>query len=258
MAKDLAVSEQPKELAVIEKHEITPSIWNVIKDMAPMMFRSRLFGVSSEDQAAAILLKGYECGFGFANSFDLIQVIQGKPGVSPRGALALIMQSPHIKEVKIERIVDSEGEYMGHSCTMTRDNKMTYTAQFTLEDAKRACLVKDDSGWKKYPENMCLWRAVGFCADVVAPDITSGMTNLMKMPEAYGVALTEGGDIIDVQPKPEQPVNTVFAPSRTELTLNDLVAKYGPEKIMEVNNGMIPASQSEVNAVAQLLESVGA
>lgn len=262
---DLAAND-PKELAIVEKHEITPGIWNVIKDMAPMMFRSRLFGVSSEDQAAAILLKGYECGFGFANSFDLIQVIQGKPGVSPRGALALIMQSPHIKEVKIERIVDSEGEYMGHSCTMTRDNKMTYTAQFTLEDAKRACLVKDDSGWKKYPENMCLWRAVGFCADVVAPDITSGMTNLMKMPEAYGVALTEGGDIIDVNPQPEKmaarpiqsPAPTISASVHIEPTLNDLVAKYGPEKIMEVNNGMIPASQNEVNAVAQLLESVGA
>lgn len=242
----LVLSETTASLAVVENRQITPSVWSIIKDMAPTIFESRLFGVSSEAQATAILIKGYECGFGFANSFDMIQVVQGRPGVSPRGALALIMQSPRISDVKIERIVDGKGGYVGHSCTMTRDNKMSYTAKFTMEDAKRAGLIKQDSGWDKYPENMCLWRAVGFCADVIAPDITSGMTSLMKMPEQYGVALTENGDIIDVSPKSE----TVAKP---QISLNDLVNRYGPEKIMEVNNGMIPGNQNEVDAVAELL-----
>ena len=249
------MSDETKELAVLEKHEITPGVWGMIKEMAPMMHASRLFGVSSVEQASAILLKGYECGFGFANSFDLIQVIQGKPGVSPRGALALIMQSPHIKEVKIERMVDSKGAYLGHSCSMTRDNKMSYTAKFTLEDAKRAGLIKQDSGWEKYPENMCLWRAVGFCADVVAPDITSGMTSLMKQPEAYGVALTEGGDIIDVSAKSVSSTTSIQSPAHTELTLDQLISRYSPAKIMEANGNKIPGTQEEINAVAELLES---
>ena len=47
---------------------------------------------------------------------------------------------------------------------------------------------------------MCLWRTVGFAADVVFPDVTAGMTTLMKAPEMYGVALTEGGDVIDATP----------------------------------------------------------
>ncbi len=245
------VPSDSTELAVSFKHEITPGIWNVIKDMAPMMHESRLFGVSSVAQATAILVKGYECGFGFANSFDLIQVVQGKPGVSPRGALALIMQNSEITKIEIKAILDDKGKYIGHSCHMERGKKISYTSTFTLEDAKRAGLIKPDSGWEKYPENMCQWRAIGFCADVVAPDITSGMTGLMKAPEQYGVALSESGDIIDVEPKR---VNA--APAPTELTLNDLVNKYGPEKIMEVNAGMIPATQNEVNTVAKLLESV--
>jgi len=234
----------------VVKHELTAPVWNMIKEMAPTMHASRLFGVSSEDQAKAILVKGYECGFGLANSFDFIQVIQGKPGVVPRGALALIMQSPEITSVKVERLADGKN-FIGYQCTMTRGKKLTYTAKFTMEDAKRAGLIKDDSGWTKYPENMCLWRSVGFCADVVAPDITGGMTGLMKAPEAYGVALSEQGDVIDLQPVGVREAS----PQHTEPTLNDLLDKFTPEQIMEANNGNIPATQDEVNKVAELLSA---
>lgn len=242
-------------LATLElKREISPSVWGMIREMAPVMHESRLFGVASVAQATAILIKGYECGFGFASSFDMIQVIQGKPSVSPRGALALIMQSPEITNMEIKRLVDDKGNYVGHSCTMERKSKRTkYTAQFTLEDAARAGLIKDDSGWKKYPENMCLWRAVGFCADVIAPDISSGMTSLMKMPEAYGVALTPEGDIIDLKSSEAIKPAQVAAPA---LTLNDLVEKFGPEQIMAANSGTIPGTQAEINAVAIKLGGV--
>jgi hypothetical protein len=237
-------------LAVVEQRTVTPDIWNMISSMAPMMYKSRLFGVTSEDQAAAIMLKGYEVGFAFAASFDLVQVIQGRPGVCPRGALALILNSPKITEVKIERMT-KDGDFQGYKCTMTRVNGFTHTSQFTLDDAKRAGLVKPDSGWQKYPENMCQWRAIGFCADVVAPDITSGLTGLMKMPEQYGVALTAEGDLIDVN---HINVSVPALPqSQYQLTLNDLISVYSAEQIMTANNGAIPGTQEEINAVAEKL-----
>lgn len=245
---------QEKYLAVIEeKRDLTPAIWTMIKDMAPVMHNSRLFGVVSVEQATAIMIKGYEVGFGFAASFDLIQVIQGKPGVSPRGCMALILNSPKIKNVEVNRMTDKTGAFEGYSCTMTRDNGFTFTAQFTLEDAKRAGLIKPDSGWEKYPENMCQWRAIGFCADVVAPDITSGLTNILKMPEQFDLGIDDIGNFVDVKAA-NPPQHTEKKPA--EITLNDLVDRYGPEKIMEINDGMIPATQEEVNIVAEKLASV--
>ena len=222
--------------------ELTPAIWKMIVEIAPAMYKARLFGVTSVEQAEAIMLKGYELGLSITASFDFVQVIQGKPGLSPRGALALIHSSPLIKELKITRLED-KGRFIGYECFMQRaDNGFSYTSRFTMEMAQKAGLVKADSGWQKYEENMCLWRTVGFTADVVAPDITAGMTTLMKAPEMYGVALTEGGDVIDATPA-----------SVNVDPLQDLITQYGAEKILEVC-GNIPTTPDEVEAARVKLE----
>lgn len=64
--------------------ELTPSVWDMLKEIAPVMHVSRLFGVSSPEQATAIMLKGYELGLGVTSSFEFIHVIEGKPSLSPR------------------------------------------------------------------------------------------------------------------------------------------------------------------------------
>jgi len=249
-------SHQPVSLAT---RELTPQIWQMINQMAPVMYRSRMFGSTSVEQATAVMLKGYEMGLSITASFELIQVIQGKPGLSPRGAMALLLNSPKIKTIKVEKIV-KDGKFVGFSCYMERVNGFGYTATFTLDDAKKADLVKPGSGWEKYPENMCQWRAIGFAADVVAPDITSGMTNIMKMPEQYGVVLNEGGDVIEATATTvidAQPVQSVPT-SQSNITLEMLVDLYGAEAIMIANEGKIPADQAEVNEVASKLAGVTA
>jgi hypothetical protein len=219
--------EQTNALALSPQRELTPAIWGMIAQMAPVMYKSRLFGVSSEEQATGIMLKG-------------------KPGLTPRGAMALLLNSPKIKKITINRILDASGKYQGHECSMSRDNGFEYTVRFTLEDAKRAGLIKPGGGWESYPENMCQWRAVGFCADVVAPDIVAGMTNIMKMPEQYGVTLTNSGDIIDAVP-------TIVTPT---ITLDQLLAKYDPDMIMTALDGRLPSTDAEVAQVAAMLGGV--
>jgi hypothetical protein len=206
-----------------------------------------MFGVASIEQAAAIMLKGYELGFGLAASFEFVKPILGKPELTPRGALAILHGNPEIEKIEIRRLADSSGVYIGHECSMRRRSGFEYTVKWTLADAQRAGLIKPGSGWENYPENMCLWRAVGFCADVVAPDLTAGATLLMKAPEQYGVALSAGGDVIEGQ---VQPVST---PMPEPIVLTDLVERYGPEAVMAANGGKIPATAVEVVAVARTL-----
>jgi len=216
--------------------ELTPAIWRMIGEIAPVMYKARLFGVISPEQAAAIMLKGYELGLSTTASFEFVQVIQGKPALSPRGAMALLLSSKIVKDIQIKRM-EKNGKFEGFECTMIRENGFSHTSRFTLEDAQRAGLMKPDSGWSKYPENMCMWRAVGFAADVVAPDVTAGMTTLMKAPEMYGVALTEGGDVI-VDATPVANIDP----------LQDLINQYGAERIMLVCNNAIPQTPDEIEA----------
>jgi hypothetical protein len=237
--KTTAIEKQKTEIIpTAATRELTPGVWAMIEKMAPVMHKAHLFGVTSPDQAAAIMLKGYELGLSITASFELVQVIQGKPALSPRGAMAILLSHPAVQEIKIERITDEKKNFFGYQCHMTRKNGFSFVGAFTLEDARRAGLLKPDSGWVKYPENMCMWRAVGFAADVVFPDVTAGMTSLMKAPEMYGVALTQGGDVIDV-------------PSVDPL--QELVNDFGAERVMEANDGKIPTND-QVEEVRRKLQ----
>ncbi|HAX96125.1 MAG TPA: hypothetical protein DCY35_06355 [Prolixibacteraceae bacterium] len=108
---------------------------------------------------------------------------------------------------------------------------------------------------------MAMWRAIGFAADVICPDITGGMTTFLKAAEQFNVEVDDAGNFIRVVDSPLLPAEAnekpVEADKTPQLTLNDLVEKYGPEKIMEVNNGLIPTTLDEVLKVAKLLEEAG-
>lgn len=252
---EMTVVEGHTSLVLRPERELTPQIWQMISSMAPVMFKSRLFGVISQEAAAAIMLKGYELGLSITASFEFINVVQGKPGLSPRGALALMHTHPDIENVEVRRIANGT-QYVGHECTIRRRGGFEYTARFTLEDARKAGLVKSDSGWEKYPENMCMWRAVGFAADVACPDITAGMTAIMKMPEALGVELGQNGEILQVEYRNDPPPAGYQAASNqspASQTLEELLTRHGPEAIMVANGGKIPATQDEVNLVAEKL-----
>ena len=239
------------ELMIRKQRELTPSIWEMITAMAPAMHASRFFGVSSPEQASAIMIKGYELGLGLAASFEFITVIQGRPALVPKGALALIQDSPRCAGVKIEDIKDDKGNPERCRVWMKRDNGFEYTVEFSMADAKRAGLVKPGGGWETYPANMLRWRAVGFCADVVFPDLIGGL----KRADDLGADLTSSGEVIEVSWAEVKPTS---APTITEeptpaITLDVLIAQVGPEKVLEANGGLIPATAADVVRVAETL-----
>lgn len=235
----------------VRTNEITLSRWEVINQLAPAAHASRLFGVSSPAAAAMIMAKGAELGLPFTASFDLIHVIDNKPGLSPRGALAILHASPEIARIDIRPLTDDKGVYLGHECTIERRNGFAYTAQFTLADARRADLIKPKSAWEKYPVNMCLWRAVGFAADVVAPDIIGGM----KTADQYGAELTVDGDVVPGQwANQETPGND--GPDETAdaaIAAQALVEEYGADAVLRANGGSIPATLEEIDAARYAL-----
>jgi len=260
-----------KELPVVRESPRIPTqeIWNTIQAIAPTMHMAACFGVGSPEQAAAIMLKGYELGLSLSGSFEFIHIIEGRPALSPRGALALIIASPLCAGVKIDDLKDDKGNPTGCRVWMKRSNGFEYTVKWSVEDAKQAGVVKPSSGWEKYPANMLRWRAVGFCADVVFPDVIGGM----KRADDLGADLTPNGEIIEgswqtwpAESVPEsedaspeetatsKPADAQSEPEQDIPTLQTLAEKYGAEAIMAANDGRIPATDEELTAVAQALE----
>lgn len=237
------------ENALVVKQQLTPDTWKMIAEIAPTMAQSRLFGVPSAEAAAAIMLKGYELGMSLTASFEFIHIIDGKPGLSPRGALALIQNDANFANLEVKDITNAEGKPYACRVTMTRKNGYSYTVEFTMEDAIRADLVKPKSGWEKYPANMLRWRAIGYCADVVFPDVIGGM----KRVDELGGNVSPDGNymVIEAQSTPvvEMPQYNITLPKLLELANND--------DILEAFGGAYPATPEQVNLTVHKLVQSG-
>jgi hypothetical protein len=231
-----------EQTALAIRQPLTPAVWEMITTVAPAMHRSRLFGVASPEQAAAVMLAGHELGLPLVASFEFIHVVQGKPSVSPRGALALLHGHPECAGIKIEDVTDDKGNAQACRVWMKRRNGFEYTITFSMDDAKRAGVVKADSGWSKYPSNMLRWRAIGFCADVVFPDVLGGL----KRADEYGADLTPDGDVIEgTWQTAEEPVE-----DSAPVLLQQLVDIYGAEAVLDAGGGTLPSTLDEVKDVA--------
>jgi len=230
---------------------LTNETWQTIQSIAPVAQASRMFGTTAE-QAAIVMLKGHELGLGLASAFEFIHVIDGKPSISPKGALAVIHNSGELEKINIQEENDKTGAPVSCTVTMKRTNGMEYTVNFSMEDAKRAGLIKTKSGWDKYPANMLRWRSIGYCADIVFPDIIGGLYR----PEELGAPVDTNGDpiqdaeIIDVKSVPvDEPTNIETVTLQTILD-----AGFNGEQIMVANEGKIPATSEECEAVLAKLK----
>jgi hypothetical protein len=211
-----------------------------------------MFGVT-EQQAAIVMLKGHELGLGLAAAFEFIDVIDGKPSIKPKGALAMIQQSGEMAGMRITEGQDEQGQPNACTVWMKRRNGFEFDATFTMADAQRAGLVKSKGAWEKYPANMLRWRAVGYVADIVFPDVIGGMyrpEELGAVVDASGEQVVEAEVVDVVTPDPTPAPPAIQAP-----TLNDLIEQYGAEAILTANKGSIPATDAELLNVQHLLES---
>lgn len=140
---------------------------------------------------------------------------------------------------------------------MTRDNGFSHTERWTLDNAVIAGLMKPDSNWEKYPENMCKWRAIGFCADIAAPDVTAGMVDFMIRPEQFGVRIDDEGNIIEGEQRivvtSEIVQDELYNEKTPTVTLAELLDQYSAEEILKANGGTIPGTNEELERVANQL-----
>lgn len=293
---------------------VSREMWQTILSVAPIAVASRMFGVT-EAQAAMVMLKGFELGLGLASSFEFIHTIDSKPGISPKGALALIHRSGELAGLRIQNLTDPDGNPTRCKVWMERANGVAYETEFSMDDAKRAGLTEGSptqsgargrGNWEKYPANMLRWRAVGYCADVVFPDVCGGLYRL----EELGAVVDEEGEVVKAggsgveghagrsteaprlrleqapatgpqavlplpilqgaieervaapaaPPPAAAPAATTPAPpaAPTATTINDiLVAGFSAEQIMVANEGRIPATSEECEAILRTLKGAG-
>lgn len=161
----------------IRDENLSSDTWRIITEQSQMLLKSGFLpqSIKTPEQALAIILQGRELGIPTMAALGTINVIQGKPTVSPQLMLALINRSGQLENIEIK------GDENGILCTMKRRGRTAHSEFFGKKEASDMGLLSKDN-YKKQAATMYRWRAVAACARTVFPDVILGL----YLPEEMG------------------------------------------------------------------------
>jgi len=133
--------------------------------------------IKTPEQAVVIALKGKELNLGVMASFEMIDVIMGKPALKPKGMAALCRKGGvRTKTLQdFEKVLDADGKAIDAITTIRfyRDG-IEEDVSYKYSDATQLGLTAKDN-WKKQPGIMMYWRCYSKGANRVCPDLIGGL-----------------------------------------------------------------------------------
>lgn len=168
-----------------------------------------------------VLLQGHQLNLPPLTALQHIIPVNGLLSVKGDAAKSMIFGSGKLAKDSWKEDVSGSIEQQNYSVTITAtrsDNGQTLSRTFSVELAKRAGLwitesqLRGNDGWKykksawyKYPDRMITYRALGFLARDLFPDVMSGIyttEEAMDLPQDETVVIaTESGAEIEIPDK---------------------------------------------------------
>ncbi len=205
-------------------NELTVNNWQAMKEQAAMLVKSGMIPISinTAEKAIAIIITAKELGIGAMEGFRSINVIQGKPTISPQLMLALANRTGNLQNI----VIDSTDERC--RVTVTRKGRDPHTEEFGLKEATALGLIGRDN-YNKQRATMFKWRSLAANLRVTFPDVMLGFYTPEEMGADVKVTENEGMEVVSV-PETENMVNTGV---RAKPSYWDL-KKTDPQKAQEM------------------------
>jgi len=160
--------------ALVTKGDALPATFDELSNMAKAFVASGMFQDTKQlSQAIVKIQAGKELGLAPVYSMQNINMIRNRL-TSSANTMAMLVKRSGRYNYRIK-------EHTEQVCTITffeQDGGKWVEigeSSFSMTDAKRADLVKPDSGWVKYPRAMLFSRAISQGARIYAPDAIGGM-----------------------------------------------------------------------------------
>ena len=174
------------------------SDFRVMREQSIMLVKTGFLprAIDTPEKAMAIILTGRELGIPTMTALRSIDVIQGKPTISPQLMMALINRSGELENLSITNL--GNGNLIDAvQVVMKRRGRDVHTEVFSRADAQTLGLLQKDN-WKKQTPVMLKWRAVAACARVVFPDVILGLYTPDEMGAETEVETIPSAQIVPV------------------------------------------------------------
>ena len=127
--------------------------------------------MGTPEKLTVAILHGLEIGIPPMMAINKIAVVNGRPTLWGDAIPALLLS----KGFTIRETFYGDGDERFAQCIVIRPNGEQITRNFTVTDAKIACLWAKPGPWKQYPDRMLQMRARGLAARDGAADVLSGI-----------------------------------------------------------------------------------
>ena len=129
----------------------------------------------SAGQVAIAIQSGLQVGLGLLGGIQQGAVINGIFSWRGQAAVALIQNSGKCKRGSLEFGCRGEGDQrVGYARAWRVGYAAPVERTFSVSDARRAGLWTKSGPWHDYPDRQLAWRAVGFLARDIFPDVLGG------------------------------------------------------------------------------------
>ena len=164
------------ELVNIKTGELDADTWSIMRQQAEVLVKSGFLpvAINTPEKALAIMQKGRELGIPPMEAMSSINVIQGKPSVSPQLMLALARRTGELEDIHMD-VSDKVA-----NVTVKRKGQSSYTTTFGIKEATDLGLIGKDN-YKKQPGVMFQWRALAQNLRITFPDAISGLYLVEEM-----------------------------------------------------------------------------
>lgn len=177
-----------------------------------------------------VLLTARDLGVALTTALREFHPIDGKVTVSPKVKLAMVKEQGRDRGWHVWRCDPRNERCKAYACAPAdpreeatwhaiRDGE-THSSTVTMTDAANAQLTGKDN-WKKYPQRMLSWRALGWLLDDVFPEVGTGL----YQPDELGAITDEDGRPLDVIDVPAYSGMTGSDPEMPKADRDDLLAR---------------------------------
>lgn len=195
------VPNDPSKTAVAKVSPSKLEITSVTElfNLANLLFKggaASMQNIDRPEKVFTILLHGLEIGLAPTQALANIMMLpNGRCSIWGDGLLALVRASGLLAK-DLSETVAGDGDSRTATCLVQRVGEAERAFTFSMEEAKKAGLVKKSEGkdgkgtgpWVTYPDRMLKMRARGFALRDVFPDVLKGL-----------ITTEEAQDFLDVE-----------------------------------------------------------
>ena len=178
-----------------EQSLVGPNEWAAMKEQAGMLIKTGFLppSIKTAEQVIMIAMTGRELGIGMMEAIRGVNVIAGKPSVSPQLMLALAIRTGQMQSYDM-KLVDGSAVV-----TVTRKGWPAHEVRFGKAEADAMGLTGKDN-YKKQATVMYKWRALAEALRFTFPDAVSGIYTF----DEVGANMSVEGELVG-EPQPLEP-----------------------------------------------------